>query len=108
MLVKAPWGATAASHGRSVGSVWEALRYRLGRINGMRGFMRRRSFGALFALSSAAVLALTILSGSASATGLTGAGAQKFCDSPKFIGDPVVCTYAFTNQDDFGNNETTG
>jgi len=74
-------------------------------MRGLKYWWRYFALGAISAAALIAVFAIGVVG--ASAQGLTGAGAQKNCDSPKFIGDPVVCTYAFTNQDDFGNNETT-
>ena len=73
----------------------------------MRGMRERRRYAAFGGIAAAAVVGLLVLGvGSAQAL-LTGAGAQKNCASPVVIGDPLVCTYAFTNQDDFGNDETT-
>jgi hypothetical protein len=72
----------------------------------MKKLRRRTSrVPALGALTAVAFVFLALGATGASAA-LTGAGAQKNCTSPVLVGDPVVCTYGFTNQDDFGNNET--
>ena len=72
-------------------------------MTSFRGSSRR--FAVLIGLSATFVAVLFAFNGGASAS-LTGAGASKNCTSPAVVGDPVTCTYAFTNNDDFGNNET--
>ena len=67
---------------------------------------RWRGAAGLTVTSIAAAMLLLVLGASSASAALTGASAQKFCQSPTKIGDPVMCAYAFTNNDDFGNNET--
>src|SRR5690349_12589258 len=67
---------------------------------------RRRSVAGIGVVVGALAVFLFVLGTGGTSAALTGASAQKFCQSPTKIGDPVICNYAFINQDDFGNDET--